>query len=226
LLEAHHRRYVQDMRSHHRLIERGLLFTATVLIAALLLQSCSRKPGQASADSRDTRTNSPAADPPATLSSDLTDELKQAGFAVASKPFMPEDFSLGSLDGSRRSLSSFKGKVVFLSFWATWCGPCKEELPSIQALYNKLAGKGFVVLAVDLGEDTVKVSQFVKEHNLTFPILLDTDGAVGATFGTSSIPTNYLLDRSGRIIARIVGYDGTEWTSSKRLDLFDKVLRM
>jgi thiol-disulfide isomerase/thioredoxin len=214
------------MRPSHSRIEQGLLLAATILIAALLLQSCSRKPTQASADAQGARPNPPVADPPAVLSPDLTDQLKQAGFAVASKPFVPEDFTLGSLDGSRQSLSSFKGKVVFLSFWATWCGPCKEELPSIQALYGKLSGKGFVVLAVDLGENTSKVSQFVKEHNLTFPILLDTDSAVGATFGTSSIPTNYILDRSGRIIARIVGYDGTEWTNSKRLDLFDKILRM
>ena len=191
--------YVQDMRPLHRVMGKGML-VVILLATALLLQSCSRKQGAASPDSPTARADPPAvpADPPAALPTSLTDQLKQAGFAVAAKPFVPDDFTLGTLEGSRQSLSSFKGKVVFLSFWATWCGPCKEELPSIQALYNKLSGKGFVVVAVDIGEDREKVSQFVKEHNLTFPVLLDADVAVGSAFGASSIPTNYLLDRSGR----------------------------
>jgi len=160
------------------------------------------------------------------LSADLVTSLKKSGFAVAEKPFTPDDFTLASLDGTRQSLASFKGKVVFLSFWATWCGPCKEELPSVEALYSKLSAKGFVVVAVDMGEDKAKVAQFAKDHNLTFPVLLDGNAAVGMAYGASSIPTNYLLDRSGRVIARVVGFDGTEWTSSQRLDLFEKILNM
>jgi len=190
-----------------------LFFAAACILALAALASCSRK-------------QDPPSAPSGTLSSDLSQLLQKSGFAVASKPFVPDDFTLGALDGSRQSLSSFKGKVVFLSFWATWCGPCKEELPSIQALYNKMSGKGFVVLAVDLGEGKAKVAQFVKQYGLTFPVLLDGDASVGSAYGASSIPTNYLIDRSGRIIARVVGYDGTDWTSSQRIDLFDKILGM
>lgn len=197
-----------------------LLLAAGCLLAATLLQSCARKESSTSPASQVVR---PV---PAVLPPDLAEMLKKSGFAVAEKPISPEDFSLASLDGTRQSLASFKGKIVLLSFWATWCGPCKEELPSVQALYKKLSDKGFVVVAVDIGEEKTKVAQFVKEHNLTFPVLLDGDVAVGSAFGASSIPTNYLLDRSGRIFARIIGFDGTDWTSSQRLDLFDKILDM
>ena len=193
---------------------KAFLLVAGCLLAAAVLLSCSRK---------DSASSRPV---PAELPGDIAGLLQKSGFAVAAKPAAAEDFTLGSLDGSRRSLSSFKGKVVFLSFWATWCGPCKAELPSIQALYNRLESKGLAVVAVDMGEQKPTVAQFVKDHNLTFPVLLDGDIAVGSAYGASSIPTNYLLDRSGRLIARIIGFDGTDWTSAERLDLFDKILRM
>jgi peroxiredoxin len=207
------------MRARYDTLRQALIIVAVGLSATLLLQSCVRK--SSATDSQATHSASPSI-----LPADLTDQLKQAGFAVAAKPFVPHDFTLEALDGSRQSLSSFKGKVVFLSFWATWCSPCNEELPSIQSLYSRLSGKGLVVVAIDMGEDKTRVKKFAREHGLSFPVLLDTDVAVGSAFDASSIPTNYLLDRSGRIIARIVGYDGTEWTTKKRLELFDRILQM
>ncbi len=199
-------------RSGHAL--RYFALAALISLAFLLLASCSRRESAAAAQA--------PADPPGTLS----ELLKKSGFAVPEKPFAAEDFTLGALDGSQSSLSSFKGKVVFLSFWATWCGPCKQELPSIQALYTRLSGRGLVVVAVDLGEEKAKVAQFVKANHLTFPVLLDGNVTVGREYGANSIPTNYLVDRSGRIIARIVGFDGTDWTSSQRMELFDKILTL
>ncbi|MGA2764476.1 MAG: TlpA disulfide reductase family protein [Spirochaetia bacterium] len=190
------------------------------LAAVVMLASCSHKESSA------TPAEAQSAPPPATLPGSLVDQLKKSGFAVAAKPFAAEDFTLANLDGSKASLSSFKGKVVFLSFWATWCGPCKQELPSIEALYQKLSSRGLVVLAVDIAEEKGKVAQFVKANSLTFPILLDGNASVGSSWGANSIPTNYLLDRSGRVIARIVGFDGTDWTSRSRMDLFDKILSM
>lgn len=200
---------------------RPLVVAATVFLAMFLLWSCSRKQDQNQAQKQD-----PPASPTGALASDLSQLLQKAGFAVASKPFVPDDFTLQTLDGSKLALSSLKGKVVFLSFWATWCGPCKQELPSIQALYDKMSSKGFVVLAVDLGEGKAKVAQFVKHYGLTFPVLLDGDASVGSAYGASSIPTNYLIDRSGQIIARVVGYDGNAWTSNEKIDLFNKILGM
>jgi peroxiredoxin len=79
-------------------------------------------------------------------------------------------------------------------------------------------------VAVDLAEGGKTVNEFVKANGMTFPVLLDTDGKVGGTYEARSIPTNYLLDRNGKILARIVGYDGTEWTSPERVALFEKLL--
>ena len=199
---------------------RFLLPVVVIPLAFFLLQSCTKR------DSTRELAAAPSGTPSVAQERALSDLLKKSGFGVPEKPFPAEDFTLASLEGSQTSLSSYKGKVVFLSFWATWCGPCKQELPSIEALYDKLASRGLVVVAVDLGEEKAKVSQFVKANKLTFPVLLDASVAVGSAYGANSIPTNYLLDRSGRIIARMVGYDGTEWTSSARLELFDKILEM
>jgi len=198
----------------------SFLLAAVIPLALFLLQSCAKKESPSAPVAVTGSVPTPEQDRA------LADVLKKSGFAVPEKPFPSDDFTLASLDGSQTSLSSYKGKVVFLSFWATWCGPCKQELPSIQALYEKLSSRGFVVVAVDLGEEKAKVSQFVKANKLTFPVLLDQKVAVGGTYGANSIPTNYLLDRSGRVLARIVGYDGVEWTSGSRLDLFDKILNM
>lgn len=160
------------------------------------------------------------------LPAELASLLMKSGFQVPSKAMLPEDFTLTALDGSRTSLSSFKGKVVLLSFWATWCGPCKQELPSMQALYKKMKAKGLEVVGVDLAEEKQLVSRFVTSNGLSFPILLDSDVSVGSAWGASSIPTNYLLDRSGRVIARVVGFDGREWTSADRVSLFEQILAL
>ncbi len=160
------------------------------------------------------------------LPAELANLLMKSGFQVPSKAMLPEDFTLTALDGSRTSLSSFKGKVVLLSFWATWCGPCKQELPSMQALYQKMKAKGLEVVGVDLAEEKQLVSRFVKTNGLSFPILLDSDVSVGSAWGASSIPTNYLLDRSGRVIARVVGFDGRVWTSADKVSLFEQILAL
>jgi thiol-disulfide isomerase/thioredoxin len=152
--------------------------------------------------------------------------LLKAGFAVPKAEITASDFTLASLDGRNVSLASYKGSFVFLSFWATWCGPCKQELPSVQALYNKLKDKGLVIVAVDVMEESKTVSAFVKANHMTFPVLLDADGKVGGEYDARSIPTNYLVDRNGKILARVVGYDGTPWDSPERLALFEKLLAM
>lgn len=208
------------MRRRGGLPGRSLLLAAVIPVAFFLAQSCAKKENASAPAARATGA------PTSEQDRALADALKKSGFAVPEKPFPSDDFTLASLDGSQTSLSSYKGKVVFLSFWATWCGPCNQELPSIQALYDKLSSRGLVVVAVDLGEEKAKVSQFVKSNKLTFPVLLDQKLAVGSVYGANSIPTNYLLDRSGRVLARMVGYDGVEWTSSSRLDLFDQILNM
>ena len=155
----------------------------------------------------------------------IAEQLRTAGFDVPAKEVMSEDFTLEALSGGKVSLSSFKGKVVLLSFWATWCGPCKQEMPEMQALYQKLKGRGFEVVAVDMMEDKATVTKFVKTSGYTFPVLLDSTGEVGGgPYAARAIPTNYIVDKGGKLVARKIGIDGPGWTSDARLALFESLL--
>jgi thiol-disulfide isomerase/thioredoxin len=153
----------------------------------------------------------------------LLQRMQNQGLGIAEKPVPPVDFELQDLSGKTVKLSALKGKVVFLNFWATWCGPCRSEMPSMQRLYEKLKADGLEILAVDLQEDKVKVQAFAKELGLAFPILLDSDGRVGAAYNARSIPTTYLIGRDGSIFARAVG--SREWDTPELIDIFRLILK-
>jgi thiol-disulfide isomerase/thioredoxin len=179
-------------------------------VVLTVLSSCSQKP--------------PTVKVPVTPAA-VAEQLRKAGFDIPAREVMSEDFTLESLDGSKISLSSYRGKVVLLSFWATWCGPCKEEMPAMQALYVKLRSKGFEVVAVDMMEDKATVAKFVKTSGYTFPVLLDSTGSVGGgSYAARAIPTNYIVDKGGKLVARKIGIDGPSWTSEEKLALFDALL--
>ncbi len=111
------------------------------------------------------------------------------------------DFTLQATDGSQVSLSDLRGKVVLLNFWATWCPPCKAEMPDLEALYREY-GKAhdFVVVGVNLQEDQEIIEQFARQAGLSFPILLDTDGKVsGQAYAVRSLPMSMIIDRDGYI---------------------------
>jgi thiol-disulfide isomerase/thioredoxin len=152
--------------------------------------------------------------------------LAKAGFEIPSRPIDSTDFTLDSISGGSLSLASFKGKLVFLNFWATWCGPCNIELPAIAALSERLKSKGLVVLAVDLREEREKVETFVKAKGVTFPVALDRNGRVGSLYGISGIPTTYVVDRTGKILGRKIGVDDLSWDSPASIALFEKLLAM
>ncbi len=114
------------------------------------------------------------------------------------------DFALKTLDGDRVQLSDYRGKVVVLDFWATWCPPCRKELPRIQQLYEQNKDKGIVVLAIN-DETGRKVKSFLKEHNYNFPVLMDQDGKVHRLYAANTIPNAVVVDRSGTIVAHLVG---------------------
>jgi len=137
----------------------------------------------------------------------------EAGLRLLSSKVSPRDFSLPLLEGETKSLSSYKGKVVFLNFWATWCGPCRVEMPSMEALYNKFSDKGLEILAVNSGEDQATVRSFLKNEGFSFPAMLDLDGRVSANYGIQAIPTTFLIDRDGMIILRLVG--SIDWDTPK-----------
>jgi peroxiredoxin len=131
-------------------------------------------------------------------------------------------FTLKDLNGKEVKLEDHRGKIVFLNFWATWCRPCRTEMPSMEKLYTEFRDRDFIMLAVDLQEGTRKVRAFKEKFKLNFPILLDSDGSVGSEYGVRSIPTTYLIDREGYVIGGALG--PRDWASKEAFELFDHLL--
>jgi thiol-disulfide isomerase/thioredoxin len=152
----------------------------------------------------------------------IQDKLIKLGIAVAKEKFDSVDFELDDVNGGIKKLSSYRGKLVFLNFWATWCGPCRYEMPSMQRIYHELKSEGFEIVAVNLREGKQLVKKFLDQNKLTFPVLLDKDGRVGAIYGARSIPTTYLIDRNGSIIGRAIG--AREWDTKEIKVVFKEIL--
>ena len=117
------------------------------------------------------------------------------------------DFTLEDMDGESYKLHDYRGKVVLVNFWATWCPPCRKEMPALEALYKKLGGDSFAVLAVNQWEDPDHVFAYTGELNVfpTFPILFDPESKISADYGVKGLPTSFLIDKKGRLAYRAVG---------------------
>jgi peroxiredoxin len=116
------------------------------------------------------------------------------------------DFVFPGLDGKMVRLADYKGKVVFLNIWATWCPPCREEMPSMENLYKELKGEDFEILAVSIDASEAKaVAPFMKEFRLSFPVLLDPKGTAKSLYGTTGVPESFIIDKKGRIEKIIIG---------------------
>jgi peroxiredoxin len=113
------------------------------------------------------------------------------------------DFTLNGLDGTSWTLKEQHGKVVVLNFWATWCPPCRKEMPDLQALYQQFAKQGLVILAIS-DEDAGKVKPFISERKITYPILLDPGRKVNELFQIAGIPKTFVYDRSGKLVAQSI----------------------
>jgi cytochrome c biogenesis protein CcmG/thiol:disulfide interchange protein DsbE len=127
----------------------------------------------------------------------------QAGFAAP-------DFTLETMGGGPIRLSDLRGQAVLINFWATWCPPCRAEMPAIQRVYERYHDRGFTVLAVDLQESDAQVAAFIQELGLTFPILMDRDGSVFARYRVMGLPSTFFVDREGIIQEVTVGGPMTE----------------
>jgi thiol-disulfide isomerase/thioredoxin len=154
--------------------------------------------------------------------SELEEKLGNLGFQIPTGRLEAIDFSLNDLSGKEKTLSSYSGNVVFLNFWATWCGPCRAEIPSMEQLYGELREEGFVILAVNSQEHSEQVSTFVEETEMSFPVLLDSTGKVGATYGVRAIPTTYIIDAVGVVRGRMVG--SRSWYSPQIVSLVKELL--
>jgi len=113
------------------------------------------------------------------------------------------DFTLTDLQGTAWHLKDLRGKVVLVNFWATWCPPCRKEMPDLDALFNKFKDQGFLVLAIS-DEDTAKVSPFIAEHKIGYPILLDSGRKVTESFKVEGIPKSFIYDRTGKLVAQSI----------------------
>jgi thiol-disulfide isomerase/thioredoxin len=149
----------------------------------------------------------------------LTEQMQELGFQLPSRAVQAVDFDLADLAGEVHSLHSYRGTVVFLNFWATWCGPCRTEMPDMQELHDQLGDHaGFTMLAINLQEDAAQVRGFAAELDLSFQILLDSSGETSAAYGARTLPMSYIIAKDGSILARIIGV--REWAAPEFAELF------
>ena len=133
------------------------------------------------------------------------------------------DFTLTNMQGEQVSLSQYRGKVVVVNFWATWCPPCREEMPSMERLYRNYKDKGLVMLAINVDENGKQaVAQFLKRTPHSFPILLDSDNAAQQAYGVFRFPESFIIDRNGIVVKRIIG--GRDWLSGSTFELIKFLL--
>jgi peroxiredoxin len=134
--------------------------------------------------------------------------------------FLAPDFSLPDLAGQSVTLSDLRGQVVVLNIWATWCPPCRAEMPALQAVYADYAGRDLLVLAVNstVQDDPAAIAPFLAENGLTFPVLLDGDGTVTGAYQVRSLPTTFFIGRDGVIREVVVGGPMAEALLRARID--------
>ncbi len=144
------------------------------------------------------------------------------GILGASQTNSAVEFRLTDLNGKKTSLSEFRGKIIFLNFWTTWCAACRVEMPAMQKLHTRLKDQNFAMVAINLQESASKVRDFVDRYKLTFTVLLDSQGETGNRFGIRALPTTFILDKSGRIMGQALG--AREWNSKKAVALFNLLM--
>jgi peroxiredoxin len=138
-------------------------------------------------------------------------------------PALAPDFAVPDLSGQAVRLSGLRGKVVLLNLWTTWCPPCREEMPSMEKLYQRLRDRGFVLLAVSQDEGGKEaVEPFVRDLGLTFPVLVDPEHQVGDRYQVWGYPESFIIDREGRVVERVIG--PRDWTSPEQVAALERVL--
>ena len=156
----------------------------------------------------------PAAQPPATHDNLLAD----MGIEPSQERTAAPGFLLNDSDGKVVRLDDLRGKVVLLNFWATWCPPCRLEMPSLEALQRQLGPRGLAVLAVASRDNARDVRSFINEHRLSFPALLDPGAHAYDVYDVWSLPTTFVIGKRGYLVGKVVGH--RDWTSQQSKDFF------
>jgi peroxiredoxin len=141
------------------------------------------------------------------ISADRTNTSTAGLIPAPQQGFLAPDFELPTTSGETVKLSDLRGQAVLVNLWATWCPPCRAEMPAIEKIYNEYKDRGLVVLAVNMTyQDTLSdISPFVNEYGLTFPILTDETGSVGASYQLRSLPSSFFIGRDGIINEVVIG---------------------
>ena len=136
----------------------------------------------------------------------------------------PVEIQLKDVNGNTVRISDYRGKVVFLNFWATWCAACVVEMPSMEKLHLILKDKNFVMVAINMQESDARVKAFIEKLKLSFTTLLDMNGEVAGGFAVNALPTTYILDKAGRIVGAAIG--PRDWDSRASMALFEHLINM
>lgn len=146
--------------------------------------------------------------------------VKQVSVAVG---LPAPDFTFSGVNGKMVSLSDNRGKIVLINIWATWCPPCVDEMPSMEALYQKLKGENFEIIAVSIDSLGLEaVAPFMKKYNLTFPALIDSAGTIGKTYGITGVPESFVVDKDGILVKKIIG--PLDWATPEVLRFFHALI--
>ncbi len=157
--------------------------------------------------------------------------IAQANSAFSDMTIVPEaerkaapDFLSENLAGGNAGLTDYKGKLILLNFWATWCMPCRVEMPGMERLWQKYKEKDFVIVAISNDDESSRsrIETFQKKLDLSFPILLDPESEINDQYKVSSMPTSFLIDANGKVISRIVGSE--EWSSPDAIQFVEGLL--
>ncbi|HEB33420.1 MAG TPA: TlpA family protein disulfide reductase [Spirochaetes bacterium] len=151
------------------------------------------------------------------------DYFAELGIAKPMTGLAAINFSAESLDGKMVNLFDFKGKVIFLNFWATWCDPCKAEVKDIDKLWGMLKDEDFVVMAVDLREKKKKVRTFIEEYGIDFPVYLDPSGRISSMYSVGGIPTTYIIDPDGNVVGKAIG--PRDWGGKESIGFMRSLMR-
>jgi len=148
--------------------------------------------------------------------------LEKLGAGIPKKEIKYFDATFFDLNGKEVKISDYSGKVIFLNLWATWCPPCRKEMPEMEKLNEKFKDKNFVMIAVSVGEDNKTVKNFLSKNKYKFPIFTDNKRDIETKYSTGSIPTTYIIDKNGNILAQFIG--AREWYSKEAISLIEKLL--
>ncbi len=153
------------------------------------------------------------------IDSNASDPFTQMGVIKPRISMKAPEFSLPDIKGNMVSpLTSYNGRVIILNFWASWCSPCREEMPGLEALWKKFRDKGLVVIGVSVDRGNInRVKEFIRDMGIDFPILRDSDGAVRNAYEVFALPMTYIIGRDGKIIGRIPGERNWDSEDGNRL---------